>query len=576
MLLFPAHRPPSAETEGLTHVAHRRRRAPPAGVLARRPCGAHVAHRRIRDNRLIAGIPIQSRSPATQQLLGTVQGTPPQLVAEQVAAAREVQPLWALLRIQDRARYIARIAQGVIDQLDEIVQTLSLEGGRPAAEVAALEALPAIDALIWIAEKGANALAGSRVPVHRCIGPLKRARVEHEPFGVIAVIGAGSAPLAQPLSQVGAALLAGNGVVFKPAVRACLAGEAIAQVVRRAGLPEGLVRVVHGDASTGIALAESPVEKVLFTGSPSVGRRVAAECVSRRKEVTLEVGGKDAMLVLADADIKRAVAGALSAGTAAAGQARGAVERIYVAQEVYRSFVQRLADGAAALTVGNPLDPLVQVGPLASQRRLQHLDEIVQDALQQGAKQLCGGPLLQPPQGCEGAFFAPAVLADVTPQMRAMREPLNGPLLTVSPFSSVQEAIALVNSSEPDLGASIWTADKHGGLRIARELNAGMVWLNDHLPSPMIGAGPWGAAAGSGLGRTLGRSGLRACAQEKLITWDPPKGRGLWWGPYTAELQRAAKAAARLRSHREQDRSRAWHEGASALARVSARALARR
>lgn len=519
---------------------------------------------------------IESRSPATGRLLGAVGATAPEHVGAEVAAAREVQPLWALLRISDRARYIRRMAQAIIDEIDEIVQTLSAEQGRPAAEVAALEALTSIDALIWIADSGARALEGRRVPVHRSIAPAKRARVEQEPFGVIAVIGAGSAPLAQPLGQIAGALLAGNGVIFKPAKRACLAAERIATVVRRAGLPEGLVRVLHGDAAVGLALAHAPVDKVLFTGSPATGRQLARECVAREREVTLELGGKDAMLVLADADVERAVAGALWAGTAAAGQARGSVERIYVAREMQSRLLSGLVAGAQAMRVGDPADPRTQVGPLASQRRLRRVQDLVDGALAQGARMLCGGPLPQMPPGCDGAFYAPTVLVEVTPQMELMQTAIDGPVIAVTPVESVQEAIELANMGDPGLGASVWSADKHSALRIARELRAGMVWINDHLPSPMVTGGPWGAAAGGGLGRTLGQAGLRACAQEKLITWDPPRLRGLWWGPYSRNLQRAAKAAAQLRSARESDRSSAWHGGAIALARAGARTIVRR
>lgn len=522
------------------------------------------------------GVQIEARSPATGSPLGSVLITPPERVEAEVLAVREVQPLWALLRIEDRARYVRRMAQAAIDELDKIVETLSAEGGRPAAEVASLEALPAIDALIWIADAGAKALAGRRVPVHRSISPSKRASIEQEPFGTIAVIGAASAPLAQPLSQIAGALLAGNGVVFKPAARACLAGEAIAKVTKRAGLPEGLVRVVHGGARTGIALSQAQVEKVLFTGSPSVGREVARECVAARKEVTLELGGKDAMLVLADADVQRAVSGALWAGTAAAGQARGCVERIYVESKLYAAFVERLVAGARAMRIGNPASPTTQVGPLGSRRRLERVDALVRDAVERGASLLCGGPVSEMPAGCDGAFYAPAVLTDVSEDVALMREPVDGPVLTVTAVGSVDEAIALANGGPLSLGASVWTSDRHGGLRVARELNAGMVWLNDHLPSPMVTGGPWGASAGSGLGRTLGQAGLRACAQEKLITWDPPRLRGLWWGPYGEQVERAAKAAARLRSAREADRSRAWHEGALALARMGARTISRR
>ncbi len=519
---------------------------------------------------------IESRSPATGRLLGVVSATPPQRVADEVAAAREVQPLWALLRISDRARYVRRMAQAIIDQIDEIVETLAAEQGRPAAEVATLEVLPAIDALIWIADDGARALQGRRVPVHRSIAPAKRARVEQEPFGVIAVIGAGSAPLAQPLGQIAGALLAGNGVIFKPARRACLVAEQIAAILRRAGLPEGLVRVLHGDARVGLALAHAPVDKVLFTGSPATGRQVARECVASEREVTLELGGKDAMLVLADADLARAAAGALWAGTAAAGQARGSVERIYVAREVQARFLDRLVAGARAMRVGDPADPRTQMGPLASQRRLGRVQDLVEQAIADGAQMLCGGPLEQAPPGCRGAFYAPTVLTEVSPEMELMQAAIDGPVIAVTPVESVEEAIALANMGDPGLGASVWSADRHGALRIARELRAGMVWLNDHLPGPMVTGGPWGAAAGGGLGRTLGQAGLRACAQEKLITWDPPRMRGLWWGPYSLSLERAAKAAAQLRSARESDRSAAWRGGAISLARAGARTLVRR
>ncbi len=520
---------------------------------------------------------LSARNPATGALLGGVVATAPDDVERVVEAARKVQPLWALLRVQDRARYMRRVAQAVIDEFPELLEVIGREQGRPRAEVAALELLPAIDALIWIAEEGARVLGSRRVGVHRSMALAKRARVAYEPYGVVGVIGAGSAPFAQPLGQIAGALLAGNAVAFKPARRACLAGERIARVLARAGLPEGLVRVVHGGAQVGVALARSPVDKVLFTGSPAVGRTVARACVSQDKEVTVELGGKDAMLVLADAHVARAASGALWAGCAAAGQARGSVERIYVERELYDRFLTRLVHGARTLRVGNPEQPGVQMGPLASQRRLEHVRELVAEAVAQGARLHCGGPLEHPPQGCapDAAFYAPAVLSGVTHAMRVMREPLDGPVLAVMGVDSAEHAIALANDCAYGLGASVWTADRHAGERIARGLHAGMVWVNDHLPAPAMARGPWGAAAGGGLGRTLGETGLRGCAQEKLITWDPSGARGLWWGPYDELLLGAAHAVARLRSARDSDREQAWRHGVGSLARVGARALRR-
>ncbi len=517
---------------------------------------------------------LTARDPATGAVLGTLAVTRPQDIDAVVAAVAKVQPLWALLRVQDRARYMRRMAQAVIDDFDELQEELAREQGRPRAEIAALELLAAIDALKWIAEDGAEVLGGRRVAVNRSLTIAKRARIAFEPYGVVGVIGAGSAPFAQPLGQIAGALLAGNGVIFKPAARAGLAGERIARVLARAGLPEGLVRIVHGAADVGVALAQSPVSKILFTGSPAVGRVVARACVSREKEVTVELGGKDAMLVLADAHLRRAVSGALWAGCAGAGQARGSIERVYVVREVYERFLAGLVSGARSLTVGDPSDPRVQVGPLASARRAEHVRALVDEAVAQGAHLHCGGPVS--PAGCEfGSFYAPAVITGVGSEMRVLREPVDGPVLVIVPVDSVEQAIALANEGDYGLGASVWTADRYQGLRIARELHAGMVWLNDHLPAPTVSRGPWGAAAGGGLGRTLGQAGLRACAQEKLITWDPPAMRGLWWGPYDATSVKAMRSLAKLRSGRESDRDRAWREGALALARVGARAFGR-
>jgi acyl-CoA reductase-like NAD-dependent aldehyde dehydrogenase len=514
------------------------------------------------------------RDPISGVTLGSVITTPPERVDSVVEAAAKVQPLWALLRVQDRARYMRRMAQAVIDDFDQLETALALEQGRPRGEIAALELLAAIDALIWIADDGAKVLGARRVGISRSMSLLKRARIAYEPYGVVGVIGAGSAPFAQPLGQIAGALLAGNGIVFKPALRAALAGEQIARVLARAGLPEGLVRIAHGGAEVGVALAQSPVSKVLFTGSPSVGRAVARACVSREKEVTVELGGKDAMLVLADANLPRAVGCALWAGCAGAGQARGSIERVYVAREVYSRFLGELVGGARALAVGDPRDPRVQVGPLASARRVEYLTDVVREAVERGATLHCGGPVT-PPGTTGGAFYAPAVITGAGVQTRLAREPIDGPVLVVAPVDSVDEAIRLANDSDYGLGASVWTADRYQGLRIARELHAGMVWLNDHLPAPTVSRGPWGAAAGGGLGRTLGEAGLRACAQEKLITWDPPATRGLWWGPYDEATTRAARAVAKLRSGREIDRHDAWRSGALSLARAGARALGR-
>ena len=201
---------------------------------------------------------LRARDPATGELIGELVPTEPEQIGAVVRASAKVQPLWALLRVRDRARYMQRMAQAVIDEFDELAHILAREQGRPRAEVAALELLPAIDALMWIAEEGAAVLEPRSVQSSRTLALARRARIAYEPYGVVAVLGAGSAPFAQPLGQIAGALLAGNGVTFKPAARAALAGERITRVLGRADLPEGLVQLVHGGADVGVALAQSP------------------------------------------------------------------------------------------------------------------------------------------------------------------------------------------------------------------------------------------------------------------------------------------------------------------------------
>jgi succinate-semialdehyde dehydrogenase/glutarate-semialdehyde dehydrogenase len=508
----------------------------------------------------------ESLEPATGQVLGSVAITPPDAVAGVVAGAAAVQPLWQQLRLTDRARYLHRAAQAVIDEFDELVRLVAREQGRPVAEAVHMELLPAIETLLWVAEHGPSILSDDRVGLSRTFHLRKRARVTHQPLGVIAVISPAADPFAQPLGDVAIALLAGNGVVLKPSPFACLCGERIGRVFARAGLPEGLLRIVHGGSATGRALVESPVDQVRLTGSIEVGREVGEACARALKPSTLALAGNDAAIVLEDASLDRAVDGIVWGAFANAGQAAGAVERVYVQEGVSERFLAGVVAAASALRVGDPLDPDTEVGPLTSPLRAARVAELLDDAVRRGATLHCGGVR-------DGAWVAPAVLSDVPRDAPLLRDEVPGPVLAVQAVGSVDEAIARANAGEFGLGASVWTDDRAKGARIARALHAGMVWLNDHQVSAMAPQLPWGGVKDSGLGRVRGEAALRECVIDKVLTWDPPSGRQLWWFPYDSTLARAGEGLAWLRSVRDRDRSRAWRTRSVALARATERVV---
>jgi len=497
--------------------------------------------------------------------------TGPDAVHAAVGEAAAVQRLWAQLRLQDRARYMARAAQAVIDEAPELVELVCREQGRPRAEVELGEILPAVEILQWLADAGPRILAGERAGVSRMLLPLTRARWTYEPLGVVAVLGPAAEPFATPLGDVAVALMAGNGVVLKPSPHAALAGERIGRVFARAGLPPGLLHVVQGHADTGAALVQAPVDQVRFTGSAQAGAQVLEACARDIKRSVADLGGKDAALVLADADVARAAEGIAWAAFANAGQSGGSVERVFVAAPVADAFLEALLGRTRALRVGDPADPATEIGPLVGRDRLERVAELLAEAETLGARRRCGGPVDVP--GLEGAFCAPVVLTDVPAQARVMREEVPGPVVAVTVFEREDDAVAAVGDAQLGLGASIWTADRPKAQRIARELRVGMVWCNHHEIARRHAQVPWGGVGASGLGRARGAIALRTCAEPKVVTWDPGITHAFWWFPYDAALARTGRALAQLRSVRDADREQALRGGTRSALAVAARTL---
>jgi acyl-CoA reductase-like NAD-dependent aldehyde dehydrogenase len=513
---------------------------------------------------------LDSVNPATGQVLGSVQVTPPDEVERVVDDVAKVQPFWAQLTLEDRARYLERAAQVVIDEGDEIRDLIVREQGKPRNEAFSMEVLPTIDALTWIARRGPEILADEKIPMTQLFLRSKRSFFTYEPLGVIGIISPWNYPWSIPFGEVALALMAGNGVVLKPASATPLLGERIRHAFDRAGVPQGLVRVVHGPG-TGPALAGSGVGKVFFTGSVQTGREVGEQCARQLKGSVLELGGKDAMIVLADANVDHAVAGALWGGFANAGQTCSGIERVYVLREVADRFIAGVVHRAQRLRLGDPMEWETEIGPLVSAEQFEVVRELVEDAVSSGAELLCGGPADSPPGAEAGCFYAPAVLTGVTHEMRIMREEIFGPVLPVVVVDSEDEAVRLANDSQFGLGASVWTADRRKAERMATELEAGMVWINDHMFSHGACQCSWGGVKQSGLGRTHSKFGLYECVNIKLRVWEPSLLKNPWWHPYDETLGQALRQTATILYGRPSIRAGALKDGMDPLLRLGVR-----
>jgi succinate-semialdehyde dehydrogenase/glutarate-semialdehyde dehydrogenase len=514
---------------------------------------------------------LESFNPTTGERIGSVPTIEPGDVQPIVDDVATVQPFWAQLPLADRGRYMRRAAQAIIDDLEDIATLLSREQGKPVNEAYVMELLPTIDALHWIADNGEHILRDERIKQPQIFFKQKRAWFSYEPLGVVGVIAPWNYPWSIPFGEVAIALMCGNGVVLKPASLTPLIGQRIQTIFERAGVPEGLVRTVHGGGAIGNALVESSAAKIFFTGSVEVGRKVATACGEQLKGCVLELGGKDPQIVLADANLPNAISGCLWGSFANAGQTCSGIERVYVMREVADRFIEGVVEGAKALRIGDPLDYTTEIGPMVSDGQYDLVVELVDDAVAAGATLHCGGPTEVP--GMSGRFYAPAVLTDVTHDMRIMREEIFGPVVPIVTVDSEEEAVDLANDSEFGLGASIWSLDRDRAQRIGHRLETGMVWLNDHMYSHGACQCAWGGVKHSGLGRAHSKFGFYECVNVKQMVWEPSRTRDFWWHPYDESLAGAMDSAAKLLYGRDADKWGALRKGAVPLVRLGAKTL---
>ena len=444
-------------------------------------------------------------NPATGARFGQVAVTTPAEARAAVAVLRAAFPAWGAQSIAQRVAVLRELQRVLIDAADEITAVITQDTGKPRQD-ALLEVLVTVDMLNDACRHAPAWLRRERVSSGLYL--FKRFYIERRPFGVVLVLGPWNYPLALVLPGVIAALLAGNTVVVKPSEVCAATGALLEQLLARVPALAPYVRVTHGGPEVGQALVTAPPDFIFLTGSAGTGKRVMRAAADTLTPLVVEGGGKDAMLVLEDADLAAAAEWGAWGAHFNAGQSCVSVERVYVAEPVYGRFVDAAVRATEALKLGYGLDPAApyQVGPVTSPEQLAVIEAHMADALAKGARVPTGGRR-------RGQFYEPTVLVDVTHAMRLMQEETFGPIMPIMPYHDEAEAVRLTNDSTFGLSASIWSRDLAHAQALARRLNTGSVIINDtiaHFGVPQL---PFGGVKDSGFGRTHGRDGLRQFTQ---------------------------------------------------------------
>jgi succinate-semialdehyde dehydrogenase/glutarate-semialdehyde dehydrogenase len=486
---------------------------------------------------------IVSHDPATGKVVGRAPLCSPLEVTNAVNRAHVAQSAWAKTSFKDRSRIVLKMRELLLEEMDEVAALISRETGKPAAEALSMEVVPTLDALHYFAKCTQGLLRPQRLDVGQ-YGLMGRAsRIIYKPLGVVGIISPWNFPLGTPAEEVAMALMAGNAVVLKPSELTPLTGLRIGDLFQRAGLPKGLLEIVTGDGSTGAALVGARVDKIMFTGSVATGKRVAAAAAENLTPVVLELGGKDPMIVFADANLRNAARAAVWGAFANAGQACASVERCYVERSIASQFIEMVVAETAVLQQGVGVSAEVDVGAISNESQLRLIERHVSDAVRSGAKVLIGGRR-KDIQG--GLFFEPTVIVDVTHEMELMREETFGPVLPIMTFQTEAEAINLANDSEFGLTASVWTNSSRKGQRVAEQIVAGTVMINEVLYTHGIAQVPWGGVKQSGYGRTHGRMGLLELVMplhihHNRLAFLPD----LWWFRYNGAAAKLFRGLAR-------------------------------
>ncbi len=477
------------------------------------------------DNMIIA------RNPATGSELERVAISSSDEVRQAVQTARQAQPAWNALGFKKRGEIIRQVRERLLARAHTISALLHQENGKAEVEAYFSEVIPNLDLFDYHIANDEKLLKPEPVKLNPLNYPGKSGVIEHLPLGVVGLISPWNYPVSIPLRTLVPALMAGNTVVFKPSEFAALSGRAIGELF--AGLlPAGVLQVVQGDGRVGAALIDAGIDRIVFTGSVATGKKVGVAAAEKLIPASLELGGKDAAIVLEDADLDRAANGITWGAFANAGQNCAAVERVYVVEQVAAPFIEKVLGIVQKLRMTSE-GPDAEVGPLINENQRAIVEAQVKDAVSKGAQIRIGGNRREP-----GFFFEPTVLTGVDHSMDLMTRETFGPLLPIQVVKDEAEAVRLANDSNYGLTVSLWTRDMERGKRLGQAVQTGVATVNNCSFTAALPMAPWTGVKETGTGVTNSRSALYELTRPRFTLVDKSKEKiEVWWYPYTPTLK---------------------------------------
>ncbi len=452
-----------------------------------------------------------SINPATGEVLAEIEIAGVEEVERAVAAAKVGQARWAAMTGAERGRVMKRVADILRSRNAELARLETLDTGKPIQETSVVDVASGADCIEYFAGLAAG-LSGEHID----LGPSAFGYTRREPLGIVAGIGAWNYPLQIACWKSAPALACGNAMIFKPAELTPLTAAKLAEIMSEAGIPDGVFNVVQGFADTGRLLTRHPaIAKVSLTGEVGTGKAVMADAAATLKHVTLELGGKSPLIVFEDANLDDAVAGALLANFYSAGEVCSNGTRVFVHETVRAAFIEKLLARVAKMKIGDPLDPVTQVGALISAEHMAKVLSFIDKGRAEGARLIAGGARVTEGPLAKGFFVQPTIFDGASDDMAIVREEIFGPVMTILSFRDEEEVIRRANATEYGLSAGVFTRDLPRGHRVIARLEAGTCWINHYNVTPV--ELPFGGAKRSGLGRENGKAAIEHYSQLKSV-----------------------------------------------------------